>query len=210
MAVVNAPGYPLAPAACRAVLDQRAVQPPQAPLRVLFMGRLDPQKGVHRLSAIYHALALRAPQIQLTIAGGAVVDASEECSFPRGTRMLGPVRGPEALTHLLARSDVMVLPSHYEGLPLSVLEAQRCGVVVIATDVGAMNEAIQHGSTGFVLPEAGCEDAMTRQILALDADRALLGRIAQNSARMARDWSLAVAPLSAWLNRKEGGDAAGG
>ena len=40
------------------------------------VGRLDPQKGVHRLSSIYHALALRAPRINLTIAGGSVVDAA--------------------------------------------------------------------------------------------------------------------------------------
>ena len=205
MAVVNAPGYPLPSGAARAVMETRAMRDPQAPLRVLFMGRLDPQKGVHRLSSIYHALALRAPRINLTIAGGSVVDAARaEFSFPRQTRMLGPVRGQESLTLLLADADVMVLPSHYEGLPLSVLEAQRCGVVVLATEVGAMEEAIQHGSTGFILPEAGCEDSFVDMILTLDSDRALLAQVSQNAARMARDWSLAVAPVLAWLKRREG------
>ncbi|WJS86018.1 glycosyltransferase [Paracoccus sp. TOH] len=211
MAVVNAPGYPLSAGAARKVMDERARRDPAAPLRVLFMGRLDPQKGVHRLAAIYHALALRAPQISLTIAGGSVVDTAEaDFSFPRRTRMLGPVRGPEALTRLLADTDVMILPSHYEGLPLSVLEAQRCGVVVLATNVGAMDEAIQHGSTGFILPEAGCEDSFVTMIAALDKDRTLLTRISENAARMARDWSLTVAPLLAWLKRRQGEPAAEG
>ncbi|WP_240602292.1 glycosyltransferase [Paracoccus endophyticus] len=205
MAVVNAPGYPLPASTARRVMDERATRDPAAPLRVLFLGRLDPQKGVHRLSAIYHALALRAPQISLTIAGGSVVDADGAAfSFPRETRRLGPVRGADALTRLLAESDVMVLPSHYEGLPLSVLEAQRCGVVVLATDVGAMHEAIQHAETGFILPEAACEDSFVQMITALDKDRARLAQVSQNAARRARDWSLAVTPLLAWLDRLDG------
>ena len=203
MAVVNAPGYPLPAARVRELLAERAAAAPDGPLRVLFMGRLDPQKGVHRLVSIYHALALRAPRIQLSIAGGSVVEGGGDYGFPRGTRMLGPVRGPEALTRLLAQTDVMVLPSHYEGLPLSVLEAQRAGVAVIATGVGAMAEAIQHGSTGFILPEAGCEEGFVRQVIALDQDRELLAQIARQSAGMARDWSLATAPLLAWLRRRE-------
>ncbi len=211
MAVVNAPGYPLPPGTARKVMEDRAKRDPSKPLRVLFMGRLDPQKGVHRLSAIYNALALRAPQISLTIAGGSVVDThGAEFSFPRETRMMGPVRGQDALTRLLANADVMVLPSHYEGLPLSVLEAQRCGVVVVATDVGAMDEAIEHGKTGFILPEAGCEDSFFRMITELDRDRALLAQVSRNSASMARDWSLATAPLLAWLKRRAGGVAAEG
>lgn len=209
LAVVNAPGYPLTASTARKVMEQRAMHDPAAPLRVLFMGRLDPQKGVHRLSALYHALALRAPHIDLTIAGCSVVDAEgAEFSFPRETRMLGPVRGTEALTSLLAETDVMILPSHYEGLPLSILEAQRCGVVVLATDVGAVNEAIQHGKTGFILPEAGCEESFFQTITTLDKNRALLAQVSHDAACMARDWSQAVAPLLAWLNQREGGPAA--
>ncbi len=198
--VVNAPGYPLAPAAARSVMEKRETHPRQAPLRVLFMGRLDPQKGVHRLSSVYHGLSVRAPQIQLTIAGGSVVDAGEAAfSFPSSTNLLGPVRGPHALTRLLAETDVMILPSHYEGLPLSVLEAQRCGVVVIATDVGAMEEAIVDGTTGFIVPEHGCEETILNQVLALDADRDLLARVSLQAARMTRDWTKALAPLQSWL-----------
>ncbi|MDT1064525.1 glycosyltransferase [Paracoccus sp. CPCC 101403] len=208
MSVVNAPGYPL-PHGARDQIERRGERSADKPLRVLFMGRLDPQKGVHRLSTIFHSLALRVPDIRLTIAGGSVVDeGGADFSFPRGTRMLGPVRGAEALTRLLLDTDIMVLPSHYEGLPLSILEAQRCGVVVIATDVGAMDEAIQHGITGFILPEDDCEESFTQQILRLDADRPLLARISGDADRMARDWSLAIAPLLVWLNRTEVGPAA--
>lgn len=117
--------------------------------------------------------------------------------------MLGPVRGPEALTRLLAETDVMILPSHYEGLPLSVLEAQRCGVVVLATDVGAIDEAIQHGSSGFILPEAGCEDSFAQMIIALQEDHAILQQISESAASATREWSMVTVPLIAWINNKQ-------
>ena len=203
MPVVNAPGYPLAPARVAALLERREAQASDAaPLRVLFMGRLDPQKGVGRLATIYAALARHLPGVQLSIAGQSVVDAAGELSFPRQTRMLGAMRGPEALTELLAATDVMVLPSHYEGLPLSVLEAQRLGVTVLATEVGAMHEAIEDGVTGFVIPEENCEAGFVHRILALDGDRDQLRRISRAASDGARDWAMAAAPLLAWLATK--------
>ncbi|MDS9466200.1 glycosyltransferase [Paracoccus sp. MBLB3053] len=207
--VVNAPGYPLAPSRIASVLKgRRSRAKANGPLRVLFMGRLDPQKGVHRLVEIYNGLALRAPSIQLSIAGQSVInEAGGGFGFPKHTRMLGAVRGPEALTELLAETDVVVLPSLYEGLPLSVLEAQRCGVVVIATDVGAMREAIEDGSNGFVMPEENCEELFITQILALDQDRALLQRVSRAAERDARSWSDAIQPLQQWLDARWEGRA---
>lgn len=203
MPVVNAPGYPLAPARVAALLQAREAETrAEAPLRVLFMGRLDPQKGVGRLATIYAALARQLPGVQLSIAGQAVVDAAGEIGFPAQTRSLGALRGPEALTGLLGATDIMLLPSHYEGLPLSVLEAQRLGVVVLATEVGAMREAIEDGVTGFVIPEQNCEAAFVDRILALDRDREALRRISGAASTGARDWAEAAAPLLAWLGTK--------
>ena len=201
--LVNAPGYPLKADRLAKALDDRATRPGDGPLRVLFMGRLDPQKGVHRLAAILGDLARHAPDMRLSVAGQAVVDAPADLAFPPQVRMLGAVRGPDALTALLADTDVMILPSHYEGLPLSVLEAQRLGVVVLATDVGAMREAIRDGVDGFILPEDGCEDAFVRLVLDLDRDRARLRAVSAGAvASGSRDWADAAAPLLAWLGTK--------
>ena len=56
------------------------------------------------------------------------------------------------IPRLLASSDVFVLASKYEMLPLSVLEAMRAGLPVIASDVGGMRETIVHGETGLLVP----------------------------------------------------------
>ncbi len=61
---------------------------------------------------------------------------------------------------LLARSNVFVLSSRWEGLPRSILEAMRAGLPVIASDVGGVREAVVEGETGFLIPRG---DAATLQ-----------------------------------------------
>ena len=53
---------------------------------------------------------------------------------------------------LLASSDVFVLASKFEMFPLSILEAMRAGLPVVASDVGGVREAVVHGETGFLVP----------------------------------------------------------
>lgn len=51
----------------------------------------------------------------------------------------------------LAQASIFVLLSRWEGLPLTILEAMRAGLAVVASDVGGVKEAVQHGSTGFLV-----------------------------------------------------------
>src|SRR4051794_17685775 len=56
------------------------------------------------------------------------------------------------IAHVLASSDLFVLSTKWEGLPLSILEAMRAGLPVITSDVGGCSEAVEHGTTGFLTP----------------------------------------------------------
>ena len=55
---------------------------------------------------------------------------------------------------LLAAADIFALPSHFEGLPMSVIEAMLCGLPVVATDIRGPREQVVHEQTGLLVPPA--------------------------------------------------------
>jgi glycosyltransferase involved in cell wall biosynthesis len=90
---------------------------------------------------------------------------------------------------LLAACDVFVLPSRYEGLPLSVLEAMAAAKPVVATAIEGTDEVVLHGETGLLVPPAA-PSALAQGIRAVLADRALAARMGQaGRARVCREFS---------------------
>jgi len=81
---------------------------------------------------------------------------------------------------LLAASDVFVLASKSEMLPISILEAMRAGLPVIASDVGGVGEAVVHGETGFLVP-SGSVSALAKALTDLTADVDLRRRMGHSA-----------------------------
>jgi glycosyltransferase involved in cell wall biosynthesis len=79
---------------------------------------------------------------------------------------------------LLATSDVFVLASRSEMLPISILEAMRAGLPVIASDVGGVGEAIAHNENGFLVP-SGSVSALAQALTDLTNDHAIRLRMGQ-------------------------------
>lgn len=79
---------------------------------------------------------------------------------------------------LLAGAHVFVLTSNWEGFPLSILEAMRAGLPVIASDVGGVREAVLEGITGFLVPR-GNELILRNRLELILADSALRLRMGQ-------------------------------
>ena len=79
---------------------------------------------------------------------------------------------------LLVTSDVFVLASLSEMLPISILEAMRAGLPVIASDVGGVGEAIAHNENGFLVP-SGSVSALAQALTDLTTDYALRLRMGQ-------------------------------
>jgi glycosyltransferase involved in cell wall biosynthesis len=82
--------------------------------------------------------------------------ADLEPAFARAAAVLGPRLHRLGYRHdvaaLLAASDVFCLPSHFEGLPMSVIEAMLCGLPVVSTDIRGPREMVVEGETGFLVP----------------------------------------------------------
>ncbi|MBR0674525.1 glycosyltransferase family 4 protein, partial [Neoroseomonas soli] len=144
--IANAPGYAADPQRVAAAVEARRGPRRGRPLRALFLGRLDRQKGPDRLAAI---VAATAEAVEWRIVGAPVLDAPP--ALPVAAEP--PVDDPAALDALYAWADAVVLPSRFEGVPLTVLEAQRMGCVPVATDVGAVAEAVAHGADGLLVPD---------------------------------------------------------
>lgn len=81
------------------------------------------------------------------------------------------------VSELLQGCDLFVLPSLFEGLPLSVMEAMAAGKPVIASDIGGVNELIRDGETGYLVPP-GDTQALARSINTLVSDPALSRKMA--------------------------------
>ncbi|MGI8988240.1 MAG: glycosyltransferase family 4 protein [Bryobacteraceae bacterium] len=87
------------------------------------------------------------------------------------------------IAEILAGSDIFALPTNWEGFPLSILEAMRAGLPVVASDVGGVSEAVADGETGFLTPGED-EAALRERITALLIGPAL--RLAMGQAGRAR------------------------
>lgn len=210
IAVPNGPGYPLAPDDARRIGAARQLRERERALRVLFLGRFDYQKGIDRLQRIIAELD-GSGCFEFTVVGKAIINQETEApDFPKSVHRLAPVYAGELLTELYASADVLLLPSRFEGLPLTILEAQRCGCVVLATDVGANREAILDGETGCLVPSDGCVREMIGILRKLSSDRLLLDRMSRAAAARRYAWSESTAELVARIRSALAGKKRGG
>jgi glycosyltransferase involved in cell wall biosynthesis len=118
----------------------------------LTVGRLVEGKG-HRFLL---QAAVRIPELRLVIAG----EGPERHTLETQAHALGIADRTQFagwrddIPTLLSACDVFVLPSLFEGHPLSALEAMAAGRPVVASDAGGTREAVSHGETGFLVPAA--------------------------------------------------------
>lgn len=117
------------------------------PLRLLFIGRFDRQKGLDWLLDLVARLG--PERVQLTLIGSAVLAASAVAALPPGVTALGWVAASEIDRHVDA-ADAVIMPSRWEGFGLVALEAMRRAVPVLVSDRGALAEVV--GDGGFVFP----------------------------------------------------------
>jgi len=122
---------------------------------ILFLGRLAPKKRVSDLITAFAEISDRFPTYELVIVGDGPCSkslksqAQEENIFNR-VSFEGKVSN-ELISHFYNRAKLFVLPSVWEGHPLTLLEAWASKMPVVATDVEGIAEFIDHNETGYLV-----------------------------------------------------------
>ncbi len=122
---------------------------------VIVVSRLVRHKGHPELLSAMSSV----PDAELWVVGERLASdhgESLDAAFAAAETTLGPALRRLGyrtdIAALLAASDIFVLPSHFEGLPMSVIEAMLCGLPVIATDISGPREQVVPGRTGLLVP----------------------------------------------------------
>lgn len=138
---------------------------------ILFLGRLNIDKGIPELAEAFAAMADRREDVVLLLVG-----AEEDVPFSRVQQLCGAHQGrlrrvsftptPE---RYMAASDIFCLPSHREGFGQVIIEAAACEVPTVATRIYGITDAVADGETGLLFP-VGDVAMLTRHLLKLIED----------------------------------------
>lgn len=173
----------------------RATPPPAGEPRILFLGRLDEQKGVVTLLDAFERLA--HPTARLRIAGGgddAAAVRRRAAALDR-VELAGPVtrdRVPEEM----AASAIYCMPSHREPFGLGALEAMACGRPVVGTAGGGLAHLVPADGGRLVEPgDAAALAAALDELLRAPEARAAMGAANRRRAEAEHGWDRVAARL---------------
>lgn len=178
-----------------------------APAQLLFLGNVIPRKGLH---TVLSALG-QVPEDQwtLTVVGSLTNDPAyvshvralaQRLGIASRIRFTGSLDNLE-VTAILARSNLLVVPSSFEGYGIVYAEAMRWGVPVIASTAGGACEIVEHGITGALIPP-GDVDALAWWVNSLTSDRARLESLslaANERTKTQPTWSESTAAIRGFL-----------
>jgi len=170
---------------------------------VLFVGRIEPLKGLDTLIQAMSCLDLREIHrpVHLAIIGGEP-DVIPEDMTEEMTRLqklcddlcmggmvvfLGK-RGQDTLPYYYSAAEVVVMPSLYESFGMVALEAMACGTPVIASEVGGLGYLVQNDVTGYTIPDSDPAELCEKLALLL-GDANLRESMGQRAAEYALDYA---------------------
>ena len=180
-----------------APMDQREARylcglPDSVPL-ILFLasaGILDRRKGFDLLEQALEQIRLAHPGVTVIVAGPQTPHYTSASGAP--ILWQGNIEGNDALRALYCSADLLVAPSREDNMPLTAMEAQSCGVPVVAFNIGGLPDIVVDGDTG-LLVSAGNTEELGEAVSRLLADESLRGRMSSQAVLHAREtWSPAI------------------
>jgi glycosyltransferase involved in cell wall biosynthesis len=170
--------------------------------RLLFAGTWRKHKGIEDLVPAVSELAALDPSLTLTVLGPGVSDEEVKGVFPAAARdrvLCARAANDAEAAAVYAAHDLFVLPSLFEGTPLTLIEAMASGLPIVTTATCGMKDTIRHGENGLLVPirdPQAVSGALRR--LQMDPElRRRLGTTARRDALTAYTWERAAQPILA-------------
>lgn len=168
--------------------------------RLLFAATWRKFKGIEDLVPAFVTLATRRPDLTLTVLGAGVPAERVLAAFPEVVRSrvqcVQSANDEENAAHFAA-ADVFLLPSLYEGTPLTLMEAMASGLPIVTTATSGMKDVLHHGQDALLVPirSPGAIVECVEQLVADGSLRARLGQAAQAEALSKYSWDQAARPV---------------
>jgi glycosyltransferase involved in cell wall biosynthesis len=168
---------------------RREFNVPDGTTLIGMVARVDQQKDYETLAKAARRVRDAGVQARFLIVGGYSVEPLQLRHFEQVKRWLAENDVADQFTFTDLRSDVprlvqamdtVVLSTHYEGLPLVLLEAMVLGKPVIATDVDGVPEVVSHDQTGLLFPHAD-DEMLAQHLIAVSRDRTRAARLGRNA-----------------------------
>ena len=174
-------------------IDSTIDIPPLVPvyndtLEVIFVGRGSPQKRPDLAARIAQKMGEAKQNVRFSFVGDVehfIPEAAKPCC-----KLYGSITDKNVLNELYLKSDVLLLTSLYEGLPIVVMEMMARGKIVVATAIDGVPDYIKHMENGFLLTAKDEETIVAQGVEYLTMvleDRALREKLGQQSYKEAVD-----------------------
>lgn len=150
---------------------------------VLYVGRFEDYKGIRELLAAMDEIISQDPGVCFVYVGNGSLenDVREKCKLsPQNSICAGSV-SDDTLLELYSVADVHVMPSWHEAYGIVCAEALSCGVPSVVTKTSGCSDLVVDGTNGFLIEPKNAE-AISRSVLALSSDHALLERMKKAAA----------------------------
>jgi glycosyltransferase involved in cell wall biosynthesis len=164
--------------------------PADGPARLLFVGDLVGPKGVTELVEAVGQVRANGVPLTLDVVGDGPLRDELEAKAGEGVTFHGTLPRP-AVAERMRGADCLVLPSHNEGTPVSVMEALTCGIPVVASRVGGIPDLVADEENGLLTPPADVP-ALAEALGRLAGDAAFRERLTAAARKTGTRFSLAA------------------
>lgn len=171
---------------------------------ILYIGRIDWRKGIETIIRAFPLVLRKLPKLsknlKIMVIGGKIgrrgdkadkqeinrlKNVAEELGIKKKVLFLGR-RDQEKLRYYYSSGNIFITPPYYEPFGMTAIEAMRCGVPVIASNVGGLSSVIQNRKTGLFFPP-GNHRILAKKIKELFTNKKLGNKLVKNAEKVVKE-----------------------